>query len=70
MPLTEGWVEVPTADGAMECFLAHPATGGPFPPVRWPRWRFDSKRRPTVLCGHLNKPWSLPSEDLPKCVRV
>lgn len=31
--LSEGFVDVPTADGDMECFVAHPASGGPRPPV-------------------------------------
>ena len=33
MVLNQSWVEVPTAAGSMECFLAHPASGGPHPPV-------------------------------------
>ena len=33
MVLNQSWVEVPTAAGSMECFLAHPAVGGPYPPV-------------------------------------
>ncbi len=31
--LDEGFVQVPTADGSMECFAARPRSGGPFPPV-------------------------------------
>lgn len=31
--LDEGFVQVPTADGSMECFAARPRAGGPFPPV-------------------------------------
>jgi len=31
--LDEGFVQVPTADGNMECFVARPRSGGPFPAV-------------------------------------
>lgn len=31
--LEEAFVDVITDDGAMECFVAHPKEGGPFPPV-------------------------------------
>ena len=33
LPLQEAFEDVSTADGNMECFWAHPAEGGPFPPV-------------------------------------
>ncbi|MGK2913585.1 MAG: dienelactone hydrolase family protein [Porticoccaceae bacterium] len=32
-PLDEGFVQVPTTDGSMECFVARPRSAGPFPPV-------------------------------------
>ena len=31
--LNEGFTDVPTNDGEMECFVAYPQQGGPFPPV-------------------------------------
>ena len=31
--INEAFVDVPTSDGAMECFVAYPEGGGPFPPV-------------------------------------